>query len=332
MPIKYLQPIKESTRDYEALEKALKLFFKEEIYLPCLRELGFSPSVLKNDARFPNALLAALHRGAISFSRGSFSGHFNAAISKELRALGARFDRKTSTFRLPHHELPIDVRNAVSASEARFRDKLERIDGRLRRVLGDKIGERFNSDQFFDKALWRVDGAFRKSVRAIAIEPELTKEQRARISAEWGKNMQLWIEDFTQKEIVELRQKIAGTVFKGNRYGSAIKTIQDSYGVSANKAKFLARQETQLLMTKYKQTRYQKAGVEHYVWVCVSGSGKHPVRPLHKKNDNKVFRWSDPPIVDESGARKNPGQDYNCRCTARPLVGYSGPTGIKAPR
>lgn len=221
----------------------------------------------------------------------------------------------------------MEIRAVISSSEAAFQKKIDKIDAKLGEVftqeaLGKGISQKLNTDHLFERTLWKVESEFQRSVKNITIAPKLTPAQAKRLSTEWGTNMQLWIADFTQKEIIELRQKMQQTVFSGNRYGSAVKAIEDSYGVTANKAKFLARQETSLLMTKFKQTRYQDAGVDWYRWDCVTGSGKHPVRPLHKKNDKKFFRWDAPPTVDEHGNRKNPGQDYNCRCSARAMVGY----------
>jgi SPP1 gp7 family putative phage head morphogenesis protein len=331
-----LPAIKETTRDYEALEKKIRDLFKSELYLPILRELDCGSGRVLNDKRVPG-LQDALLKGQVTFSRGVFSGRFNSEITKQLRAMGATFDRATGTYRLLSKDLPLEVRHSVALSEARFREKIEKIDSKLGQVvsdvaLGRGIVEKLKTDYLFDRAIWRVEKEFQKNVRNITVTPALTPAQRKRIASEWGENMQLWVKDFTEKEVKELRQKMMQTVFSGDRYGSAVKTIQDSYGVTERKAKFLARQETSLLMTKFKQTRYQGAGIEYYKWQCVSGTKQHPVRPLHKKNEGKVWRWDEPPTVDEAGNRKNPGQDYNCRCTARALVGYSGPTGVKSPR
>jgi SPP1 gp7 family putative phage head morphogenesis protein len=95
--------------------------------------------------------------------------------------------------------------------------------------------------------------------------------------------------------------------------------------VSANKAKFLARQETSLMTTKLKETRYREAGVNEYKWKTVAGSKLHPVRPSHKILEGRIFRWDDPPITTPPGEavrRNNPGQDYNCRCFAQPIVRF----------
>ena len=317
-----LPAIKESTQDYEAIEKAIKDLFKTEIYFPLLKELRVGRSLIKNSIE---DLKFAIGSGRISFSRGVFSGRFDSVTSKELRSLGAKFDRTTGTYRIKQSSLPYEVRAAISASESRFKSKLEAIDARLAKNLPEKLTEHFKVERLFDRAIWRVESDFQRSVKGLTIAPNLTREQVKRLADEWSQNMNLWIQDFAKKEILDLRLSIQKVAFSGNRRESLEKTIQESYGVTARKAKFLARQETSLLMTKFKQTRYEDAGVKYYKWGCVAGSKNHPVRPWHKALEGKVFEWKNPPITTKPGEsvrRNNPGQDYNCRCFARPMINY----------
>lgn len=126
---------------------------------------------------------------------------------------------------------------------------------------------------------------------------------------------------------MKLRKQVMAAAFRGNRYDALVKTIQRSYGVTVSKAKFLAHQETNLLMAKFKETRYTDAGIVEYRWRCVTGSKLHPVRPSHKALDGKIFRFDDPPITtppSEAPRRNNPGEDYGCRCTAVPVVRRKG--------
>ncbi len=174
---------------------------------------------------------------------------------------------------------------------------------------------------------------FKKTLKNISIAPTLTDGARKRISEDWQENMDLWIKDFTKKEIVNLREKIQKSTFSGNRYETMIKTIKDSYGVTKRKARFLARQETNLLLAKFKETRYTEANINEYIWTCVKmPKDKSPnehtpgnVRYSHGILDGLTFRWDDPPITTPPGEparRNNPGQDYNCRCFARPIVKF----------
>lgn len=323
-----IKPLIDNDQDYEEIEKRIKALFKREIYIPLIKMFGEPSRSLKNSI---DDLLNAIKYGRIQFDRGKFTGRFNSTISKELKSLGAQWDRKQGSWKIPKSSLPLEVRNAISAGVSYFEAKIAKIDQKLSQILPEELADKLNISAHFDKTLWKVDKDFHKSLRNIAITPKLTPEQAARISKDWQHNMKLWIKDWTEKEIVKLREDMQASVFAGNRNEQAIKMIQKSYGSSVDKAKFLARQETRLLLTKFKQTRYEDAGVNEYRW----GISNHPIQPKgapyvkgqvrhdHGVLAGKIFRWNNPPITNqETGARNNPGQDFNCRCFAIPIVKF----------
>jgi uncharacterized protein with gpF-like domain len=82
-------------------------------------------------------------------------------------------------------------------------------------------------------------------------------------------------------------------------------------------------------MAKFKQVRYTDSGIHEYIWQCVKmPHDKNPkqhvpgnVRYYHGLLEGTKQRWDDPPQVsDDPIEYKNPGQDYNCRCIARPFL------------
>lgn len=321
-----VKPLKDSDKDFETIEKKLRELWKRELYLPIIKEFGAKSNALHNSR---DDLLNAIKYGRIQFYRGTFSGRFNANISKELKALGASWERKTGTWKLSQSSLPLEVRNAISSSESHFQTKIESIDRRLAQIVPEEIADHLKFEKHFDSILWKVDKEFHQNLKHLTIAPQLTKSQRIRIATEWQNNMKLQVTGWTQKEIVKLRKDIRESVYAGNRHEAAIKIIRASHDVSINKAKFLARQETRLLLTKFKQTRYEAAGVHEYEW----GISNHPIQPLgapyvrgevrhdHGVLNGKIFRWDNPPVTDhKTGRRNNPGQDYNCRCFATPIV------------
>lgn len=321
----YFRPLKrisDDPRDAERLEAKILELFRLEIFSPLLILLQLPDSTLVENAKH-TPLMESLRLGRVAFNRGVFSGKFDAATSKELKALGATWDRKTAAWRLPLAKVPDEIQQAIAVSEARFVAKLEQLDRILLQKLPAEIADHLDATKVFDITLWKTDRAMAKSLKSIAVPPDLTPERRERIAAEWHDNLALPIKDFAEKEIQALRDLVQKHTFSGGRYEELTDRIKKQYGVTARKAKFLARQETSLLVTKFKETRYTDAGVTEYRWVCVKGSPAHPVRPSHKALDGKIFRWDHPPITtapDEPPRRNNPGQDFNCRCTAIPLV------------
>lgn len=96
--------------------------------------------------------------------------------------------------------------------------------------------------------------------------------------------------------------------------------IQNAFGVGKSRAEFWARDQTLKLHGQITKARHQKAGIDTYYWTA---SGDEKVRDIHaelgaRSNAGEVFKYKDPPIISEDGRRGNPGDDFNCRCTAYP--------------
>lgn len=312
-----LSPIRERTSDYDKLEEKIRKLFLQVIYFPLLKQLDNPKAVILNSE---DDLVRAIKSGRIRFYRGKFTGKFSSKISKELKSLGAEWDGSAMAWKVPLESLSSDLRMAVRTAEDAARRMASAIEKQLNDLLPTDVGAKFNATNFFDQTIWRTQREIEKSVKGITVAPQLTEEQAANIAKAYNTNLQKYIQDFTQKEILDLRNKISESTLSGARYESMVKVIEESYGVSSRKAKFLARQETGLMMAAFRRERYTGMGSQKYVWRCVVGSPKHPVRPMHKRLDGTEQLWSSPPITDDDGHRNHPGEDYNCRCTARPII------------
>ena len=320
--MKELKPVRDNPRDWDDIEKAIKDLFLKEVYRPLMAMLGPNREIIKNSR---DDLIEAIRTGRLTFNKGKFSGKLNSSITKQLKDLGAKWDKTLKVFSIKRADLPMDIQALVMSSQSKFADVLSTIDQKLRSITPEVLADKLQISKMFDRSLWKFERSFKQSVKNITVAPNLTPQNRQKIADEWQNNMQLWVKDFTEKEITSLRGKVRETYFKGNRYESLIKTIKDSYNVTENKAKFLARQETNLLMTKYTYGRYQEAGVNEYKWKAVIGTPNHPTRPMHKELSDRsargeIFRFDNPPIDDPNGSRHNPKENYNCRCVAIPLL------------
>lgn len=103
----------------------------------------------------------------------------------------------------------------------------------------------------------------------------------------------------------------------GLRVEDLSKRIQERADVSKSRADLIARDQTLKLNGQLNQTRQENAGVVEYIW---STSHDERVRPIHVELDGTRQRWSDPPVTDEDGNVNHPGQDFQCRCVALPVV------------
>lgn len=327
MKEKILPPVKEKPEYYDAIEANLIEFFRKEIYLPLMKELGLNKKTLQNSLE---DLHEAIMSGRITFYRGHFRGRFSAAVSKELKRLGAQWDRKQGSWKIPQTSLPMEIVQSISASESQMTQKISAIDKKLAAIVPEQLTEKLQLGKLFDQTLWKVEKDFQKNVKNIIVTPTLTRDQTKRLADEWANNMDKYVKDFTEKEIKQLRKMIQENVLEGNRPEQIQKTIQRSFGVSQNKAKFLARQETSLMMAKFKETRYVDAGSEEYIWKCVHmPKDKTPaqhnvgnVRYYHGILDGTRQRWDRPPITTKDGKRNHPGEDFNCRCFPMPIVKF----------
>ena len=330
--IRRLRPVRPPNFELEAIEKRLKRLFLELIFRPILKGEGLpeSPSEILNAMTDYPGLELALTSGRLTFHNGIFSGKFNAKSSKELKELGAKWNFGDSTFRISKSQLPASIVQAINTSQNRFVKKIDDLDAKIVKVLSEKPWEKFLLSDLFDKAIFRMDKEFRKNVESIEIQPKITDFQAEKISSEWQNNLEKDIKDFTTKQMNELRETIRESYFKGDRYGSLVKSIQRSYGVTERKAEFLARNETNNLAAAYQGARYEEAGIPGYYWKAVEGTANHPTRHRHRElsqmsDRGKIFHWNNPPVTTEPGEpirRNNPGQDYNCRCSAIPV--YEG--------
>ena len=307
--MKFLKPAPLKQSYWKSIEKDIQNIFND-VYRG-LFELIKGELQLYNEV---SNLKQAILTSKIAYSDGEFFGKYSASITKELRAIGAVFDNTKKTWKLPQDNLPFDIRSALAIKASQNQKLSEQVLTKISNV--DIYG--IIKDNSLQVAYERVIGNMNFDIdKTIGIPITLTEEQKTIIAKEWTNNLDLYIKNFLQENITQLRQDIEQNTLSGNRAENLVKSIQSRYDVTKSKAKFLARQETSLLMSKMRETRYANAGIRKYKW---STSNDTRVRHRHKELDGKIYLFSSPPIVDKKGNRANPGEDFNCRCLAIPVV------------
>ena len=95
------------------------------------------------------------------------------------------------------------------------------------------------------------------------------------------------------------------------------KHIEERFGVSRRKARFIARDQISKHQGKLNRARQKELGVNKFVWRSV---GDERVRDWHRDElDGNTYHWDKPPL-SEDGEPIIPGEDYQCRCSAEPLL------------
>jgi len=156
-----------------------------------------------------------------------------------------------------------------------------------------------------------------KKHRIELITPKLDDFTSNEIAKNYTNNLDFWIKDWTEEQIIRMREVVG----KMSIDGQSVKTIEDylikEFGVAQRKARFLARNESAIASTSYLVSKYQAEGFTTFKW-HTNIDGRE--RPLHKQLNGQIFRFDNPPIIDErTGERGLPSQTYNCRCSFSPI-------------
>lgn len=309
--MRQLRPMIVKDRYWSAIRAEIQRVLNDLIYKP----LG---EVLREEIvnAAGGALLTAIRQGQVWIEDGSLKGEFTAAITRELRRLGAVYDMRRKSWHLI--EIPTDLKIAQAEADSRYDVLRHAVLSTLADIDIESISQRTKTKGSYEQTIEWMDGDFQKAVAGIAIPPKLTDDQRNILARDYSQNLDLYIKDWAAENITALREQVQADAFAGGRGDSIVKLLQHNYGVSQRKAEFLARQETALLMSKFQETRYADIGVRRYRW---SGANDARERPDHRELNNKIFSFDDPPVTDRrTGARNNPGQDFNCRCVAVPII------------
>lgn len=315
------QPLKES--DYDDMRKQLELIFYKLIFKPIVDLLSpYNAQVKKAAKELRNAIIApvvsGIKAGRIQYVKNTFSGDFNAEISKALKSYGANYNKRLGTYTILPQDLPVDVLAAVNeyaeAAKA-LHDELDKQLGEIQIGLEGKIKA---NPVDAKKTIGKLDKKFKEAYEEAIGAEELSDRAVDQISKDYTNNMELWIQKWSEETIKELRGAVQENASEGYRFDHLIDRIQNRYDVSKTKATFLARQETSLFVSKHRQGRFEDAGITSYIWQT---AGDTNVREDHKHLNGREFKFSEPPIIDKaSGMRGNPGEGYNCRCVADPVL------------
>ncbi len=109
----------------------------------------------------------------------------------------------------------------------------------------------------------------------------------------------------------------------GGRPAAIAKSLQKQFGITEGRAKLIARDQTAKVNGDLAAKRQQSSGFEYFQWI---DSDDERVRDRHEDIANRVtaygkgiYRWDHPPLSSQ-GVPIIPGQDYQCRCIARPVL------------
>jgi SPP1 gp7 family putative phage head morphogenesis protein len=111
-------------------------------------------------------------------------------------------------------------------------------------------------------------------------------------------------------------ERIVANGYRSGLRASAIRDqIVEQLGVEESRASFWARDQIGSLNAQLTKQRQESVGIEEYIWRT---SQDERVRASHRRLEGTKHSWDDPPKVGKRLV--HPGEDYNCRCTADPVI------------
>ena len=334
MKTKTLRPIIYQDRWHMALYREIYKTIFLSVFKPLMQELD-EVELMANEK--DSILEQALKKGLIEYNGNQFTGDFSASISREIKALGGKFIDGAWT--IHPTKLPLKLKRAIAINKV----KSELLQQRLTKQLDNMVGKtsvlvkNMTIQSMGVSTMDRVSKEFKRTIRKnVAVQPQLDEIGLEKISKDYLTTIDLpirkkllrefeegatkAIENFEQDIVEKLRSKLQTIILDGRSRDTVKKTIMAELNISKTRAKFIARQETALLTTKFKKSQYQQYGVNQYKWVTV---GDHKVRERHNELDGEIIDWDRPPVVDEkTGRTAHAGEDWNCRCIAQPIVSW----------
>ena len=304
-------PVKMKPAYYESVFDDLQKHFYEFYWEPIFELLELKRPRLVNST---SAILDAIRAGTITYQNNEFRGTFNARISRELSRFATFDGRRKVWTGIP----PSDVRAAAIVANDRAANLAQEINRLIDNIPARVSGAIDNIIYPIDDILFDISEDAGRDLRNIGIDIEITPELSQRLMQDYTYNQNLNIKNWTEEQIVRLRDMIQRNALQGYNREELIQMIMAEFDTTIKKARFLARQETSLFMATVRDERYQAAGISQFRW---SATPDERTRELHRELNNRVFSYNSPPIIDaRTGERGVPGQAFGCRCGAIPIL------------
>lgn len=319
MYYKKLQPIRDRLKYSDDLSQILSRDLFYLIYKPLIDLLNTNVKLNAKQSPLIQAFLSRI----IHYSEGYVYGKFNAAISKSLRGLGATFNNTKKAYKVDLAKFPPEIRDAIARGSMAEQQAIDRMRTKAQELSTQAIIIPA-AEELSRSTLEDLHKQFEKlTPEDLHIPVEMNAEMEEKVRKDYTENIHLSINNLSQEMTERLRYRVEQAVGQGMRASELKEILMAEYGISKNRAKFIARQDTSLFVAKYRQVRYEEASINEYQW---STSHDERVRPDHIALNGMIFSWDNPPITNRAtGARNNPGEDFGpCRCVALPVYRVGG--------
>ena len=132
-----------------------------------------------------------------------------------------------------------------------------------------------------------IGRGLQREISSAPLGPQLGQLQQAQISL---------ITSLPYNAAQRVHQLSQEALVGGGRWEEIAREVLRTGQVSRSEANTIARTETARVHSNFTKVRAQHIGSEQFEWATANDAD---VRPLHKSYAGKVFRWDDPPILDD---------------------------------
>lgn len=204
--------------------------------------------------------------------------------------------------------------------------KVTRVDRALKK-WGDKWQRKFDklsrdvSKKFARRSFNSTDASLKAALRnagfTVSFKP--TKRMKESYKLVVADNVGL-IRNLQQNLYSKIQQDVWASVRAGADMASLSEKLHKSYGIEANRAALIARDQNNKAKATLESARRQELGLKKAIWQH-SGGGKEP-RRVHLKwgREGQVFDLDKGLFDPDEGQWVLPGTLINCRCTSRAII------------
>lgn len=259
------------------------------------------------------ALERAIASGVVKLRGGGrFTGSFDASVSKELAAMGGRYDGYATGWLVPVQNIPMAVwklAREVDEASAGWREKVKAAVDNMGPIT---IIAAMALPGVYRYIAGKVAGAIGETTGA-----EVTPPTDPNAGNNFAMTVETAVRGFSDREtraITKLIRRAAEDEWTPDELETA---LMGRAQMAQDRAKAMARQGMSIAATDLKASMYIQAGFPRYRWET-KRDGR--VRSDHQELDGEIFEWANPPLVNKAtGLHAHPQQDWGCRCEAVPV-------------
>lgn len=211
---------------------------------------------------------------------------------------------------------------------------------------GDAIDDGLDYDAITSQATRAARVARRASVAdwkllvddalGMEIDEPFYMESTEDLINKWTYESVSYIKSYPQAYLGKIQEIIAWGYTTHQPMVNVYRRIEKATGDTRAHARMIARDQIGTLNCAMTKHEHESLGVSQYIWVT---RRDNRVRECHRELNGKVFSWDNPPAMWYSTKSKgivytgrycHPGQDYQCRCVAKPVFEESAVTAALA--